>query len=76
MYQRFEIANRHVRVLRHPAAHRRDEIDYCHAEVAEGVFTLTTHPEIIGRGPLTSLQQNGVVFSTIGDAAWAYLATE
>ncbi len=27
------------------------EFDYCHAEVRDGVFTLTMHPEIIGRGP-------------------------
>ena len=27
------------------------EFDYCHSELTEGVFTLTMHPEIIGRGP-------------------------
>lgn len=28
----------------------KDEFDYCHA-MGDGVFTLTMHPEIIGRGP-------------------------
>jgi peptidoglycan/xylan/chitin deacetylase (PgdA/CDA1 family) len=27
------------------------EFDFCHAEVSDSVFTLTMHPEIIGRGP-------------------------
>jgi peptidoglycan/xylan/chitin deacetylase (PgdA/CDA1 family) len=27
------------------------EFDYCHDEIADGVFTLTMHPQIIGRGP-------------------------
>ncbi len=29
----------------------RGEFDYCHAEVPGGVFTLTMHPQVIGRGP-------------------------
>jgi peptidoglycan/xylan/chitin deacetylase (PgdA/CDA1 family) len=29
----------------------RAEFDWCRSERADGVFTLTTHPEIIGRGP-------------------------
>jgi peptidoglycan/xylan/chitin deacetylase (PgdA/CDA1 family) len=29
----------------------RGEFDYCQSEVPDGVFTLTMHPEIIGRGP-------------------------
>jgi peptidoglycan/xylan/chitin deacetylase (PgdA/CDA1 family) len=27
------------------------EFDYCHRHVADGVFTLTMHPQVIGRGP-------------------------
>ncbi len=50
------------------------EFDYCHREVTDGVFTLTMHPEIIGRGPrvrmlsqlLDHMQQSGSVrFSTM-----------
>lgn len=72
--------------LRNPAdvlAIWKGEFDYCHAEVEHGVFTLTTHPEIIGRGPrirmlgelIAHMQaQRGVVFSTLADAARARLA--
>jgi peptidoglycan-N-acetylglucosamine deacetylase len=51
------------------------EFDYCHSEVSDGVFTLTMHPEIIGRGPrvcmLSELIEHmgaagGVQFSTMG----------
>ena len=67
--------------LRNPAdvlAIWRAEFDYCQAEVADGVFTLTTHPEIIGRGPRIRMlgdliahmqSQSGVAFSTLADAA-------
>ena len=50
------------------------EFDFCHQEVSNGVFTLTMHPEIIGRGPrirmlsqlLNHMQRvNGVHFSTM-----------
>ena len=50
------------------------EFDFCHQEVPDGVFTLTMHPEIIGRGPrirmLSQLldhmrQSGGVRFSTM-----------
>lgn len=27
------------------------EFDFCHSQVPDGVFTLTLHPQIIGRGP-------------------------
>ncbi|MEZ5924898.1 MAG: polysaccharide deacetylase [Hyphomicrobiaceae bacterium] len=29
----------------------KGEFDYCREEMADGVFTLTMHPQIIGRGP-------------------------
>ena len=29
----------------------KGEFDYCHQHVTEGVFTLTMHPQVIGRGP-------------------------
>lgn len=56
----------------------KGEFDYCHAHVADGIFTLTMHPQIIGRGPrivvLEGLiahmqQQNGVTFCTVAEAA-------
>jgi peptidoglycan-N-acetylglucosamine deacetylase len=54
------------------------EFDFCHQEVPDGVFTLTMHPEIIGRGPrvrmlsqlLDHMQQSGGVrFSTMSTHA-------
>jgi peptidoglycan/xylan/chitin deacetylase (PgdA/CDA1 family) len=51
------------------------EFDYCHSEVSDGVFTLTMHPEIIGRGPRIRLlgkmiehmqSATNVQFSTMG----------
>jgi peptidoglycan/xylan/chitin deacetylase (PgdA/CDA1 family) len=56
----------------------RSEFDYCHACVPDGVFTLTMHPQIIGRGPRIRLlerlighmrQQEGVAFCTVAEAA-------
>ncbi|MGF7159503.1 peptidoglycan/xylan/chitin deacetylase (PgdA/CDA1 family) [Rhodoligotrophos appendicifer] len=54
------------------------EFDYCRRHVADGVFTLTTHPQIIGRGPrILMLEQliermkasGDVTFSTMAAAA-------
>jgi hypothetical protein len=51
--------------------------------VPDGVFTLTMHPQIIGRGPRIRLlerlighmrQQEGVAFSTVAEAAQRALA--
>lgn len=59
------------------------EFQYCHDRVKDGVFVLTMHPEIIGRGPrvemLSSLVaeikcQPGVTFSTMAQAASAFRA--
>ncbi len=56
----------------------RDEFDYCHSEIGDGVFTLTTHPEIIGRGPRIRMLDQlighmqakpGTRFSTLADEA-------
>lgn len=61
----------------------RGEFDFCHAEVAGGVFTLTMHPQVIGRGPrlrgldalITHMRsQSGVRFLTMGEAAREALA--
>ena len=58
----------------HVLACWRDEFDYCHHHVADGVFTLTMHPQVIGRGPrilmlsrlIDHMQaQPGVRFSTL-----------
>lgn len=52
----------------------RDEFDYCNRHVADGVFTLTMHPQVIGRGPRVEMlsrlidhmqAQPGVRFSTL-----------
>jgi peptidoglycan/xylan/chitin deacetylase (PgdA/CDA1 family) len=56
----------------------KDEFDYCHTAVRDGVFILTMHPEYIGRGPriwmlgrlieyMKSLEN--VWFSTLADEA-------
>jgi peptidoglycan/xylan/chitin deacetylase (PgdA/CDA1 family) len=56
----------------------KDEFSYCHRHIEDGVFTLTLHPEIIGRGPRIEMlgqlidymqDQPGVVFSTMADEA-------
>ena len=56
----------------------RAEFDYCHRHVEDGVFTLTNHPEIIGRGPRILMLERlidhmlgceGVVFRTLADNA-------
>lgn len=59
----------------------RDDFAYAHEECRGGVFTLTMHPEIIGRGHRMLMLErlvhafrsfDGVVFSSIGDyvAEW------
>ena len=54
------------------------EFDYCRTQVADGVFNLTNHPEIIGRGPRIEMldrlvgymkSKDGVRFSTLEDEA-------
>lgn len=54
------------------------ELDYCREEIEDGVFMLTTHPQIIGRGPRMRMlerlvdymqAQPGVRFSTVADEA-------
>jgi peptidoglycan/xylan/chitin deacetylase (PgdA/CDA1 family) len=54
----------------------RAEFDYAHANVPGGVFTLTMHPQVIGRGPRMDMlgglvahmrAHAGVRFSTVGD---------
>lgn len=54
------------------------EFEYCRDQVNNGVFTLTMHPEIIGRGPriamldrlIGAMKESGQVrFMTMGDAA-------
>lgn len=54
-----------------------DEFNYCHRHVAAGVFNLTCHPEVIGRGPriemlgrlIAHMQAAGATFSTLAAAA-------
>ena len=59
------------------------EFGYCHEHVPDGVFTLTMHPEVIGRGPriemLSTLigemkRRPGVRFLTMAQAAEAFRA--
>jgi peptidoglycan/xylan/chitin deacetylase (PgdA/CDA1 family) len=55
----------------------RDEFDYCHKSIENGVFNLTCHPEIIGRGPriealerlVRHMQDSGAKFSTLAALA-------
>lgn len=60
------------------------EFQYCHEHVEGGVFTLTMHPDIIGRGPriemLSALigemkRRHGVAFSTMTEVAGAFRAS-
>jgi peptidoglycan/xylan/chitin deacetylase (PgdA/CDA1 family) len=55
-----------------------DEFDYCRRHVADGVFTLTCHPQVIGRGPRMAMldrligrmkAEADVAFSSMIDAA-------
>lgn len=55
----------------------RDEFDFCHS-LGGGVFTLTLHPQIIGRGPRLAMlgrlidhmrSQSGVSFRTVAEEA-------
>jgi len=81
-YPYFQFMSRPINQgLRDPAevgAIWQAEFDYCRTQVADGVFTLTNHPEIIGRGPRVDMldrlvahmkRQDGVVFSTLRDEA-------
>lgn len=52
----------------------RDEFNFCHRHVVDGVFTLTMHPQVIGRGPRIQMLSRlidhmqakpGVRFSTL-----------
>ena len=54
------------------------EFDYCHRNVPGGIFTLTMHPQVIGRGPRIEMlsrlidhmqSQEGVVFCTLQEEA-------
>ncbi|WP_197029449.1 polysaccharide deacetylase family protein [Paracoccus pantotrophus] len=54
------------------------EFDYCHRHVKDGVFTLTMHPQIIGRGPRLEMleqlidhiaAQQGTAFRTLAETA-------
>ena len=56
----------------------RAEFDYAHAHVPGGVFTLTMHPQVIGRGPRMAMLDDlvahmraagDVSFSTLGGVA-------
>lgn len=56
------------------------EFEYCHAHEPNGVFNLTCHPQVIGRGPRVAMLERlvaeiarrpGVTFSTMIDVAKA-----
>lgn len=56
----------------------RGEFDYCHKATDDGLFTLTMHPQIIGRGPRIEMlarlidhmqAQSNVSFARLGDEA-------
>lgn len=55
----------------------KEEFDFCHS-LGDGVFTLTLHPQIIGRGPRIAMlsrlidhmrQASGVEFRTVAEVA-------
>jgi peptidoglycan-N-acetylglucosamine deacetylase len=81
-YPYFQFMSRPINQgLRDPAevgAIWQAEFDYCRTQVEDGVFNLTNHPEIIGRGPRIMMldrlvahmkRQEGVGFSTLRDEA-------
>jgi peptidoglycan/xylan/chitin deacetylase (PgdA/CDA1 family) len=51
----------------------RAEFDYCHEEVPDGTYTLTMHPEIIGRGP--RIRMLGQLLEHIGRAGGVRFST-
>jgi peptidoglycan/xylan/chitin deacetylase (PgdA/CDA1 family) len=75
------VARPQVTGLRNPEdvfASWRVEFEYCHGEVSDGLFSLTMHPQVIGRGPrlrcldalITNMRAHeGVRFMTMQDAA-------
>lgn len=78
----FTFTNRPLFVGMHGVDHVysswKAEFDYCHGTVPGGVFTLTMHPQIIGRGPRIEMlsrlidhmrAQPGVTFYTVADEA-------
>ncbi len=54
----------------------RQEFNFCHQHVGDGIFTLTNHPEIIGRGPrilmlerlIEHMRDAGAVLCTAAEA--------
>ncbi len=63
----------------------RDEFDFMRREVPGGVFTLTMHPQVIGRGHRMLMLERliahfgaggGVRFTTLADAAEAFRAAQ
>jgi peptidoglycan/xylan/chitin deacetylase (PgdA/CDA1 family) len=60
-----------------------DEFDYCDQKVPDGVFNLTCHPEVIGRGPriemlgrlIAHMRSSGATFSTLAVAADRFAGT-
>lgn len=60
----------------------RDDFSFMHREVPGGVFTLTMHPQVIGRGHrmlmlerlIRWMREQGAAFSTLGAAAEAFRA--
>lgn len=55
----------------------KGEFDYCNQQIADGVFTLTMHPQVIGRGPrmvmlsrlIDHMQAQGAAFHTLASEA-------
>jgi peptidoglycan-N-acetylglucosamine deacetylase len=70
--------NQGLRLASDVAKQWQAEFEYCHDHVKNGVFTLTMHPQIIGRGPRIAAldgliaamkSRSGVVFATMAEAA-------
>ncbi|HWI71016.1 MAG TPA: polysaccharide deacetylase [Baekduia sp.] len=86
-FPHFEFTAGFSPTLNHPSAVReiwQGEFDFAHANCPGGVFVLCMHPDVIGRGyRITMLdglisymkEQDGVVFSRMGDAAARFRET-
>lgn len=60
-----------------------DEFDYCDQKIDGGIFNLTCHPEVIGRGPriemlgrlIAHMRSAGATFATLAATADSFTAT-
>lgn len=87
-FEYYRVANRSNQGLSAPSKVEeiwRDEFDFMYREVPGGVYTLTMHPQVIGRGHRMLMLERlidyfasheGVKFTTLASAAEAWRATQ